>query len=124
MRGAIRINDTTYFSSRGQDAKQTLKKGIADLRSGIAILDQPSAFPREDILIAAYAKLSAAQSAMMQLETDSRDQVNDLSGAVESAEKVKARAPFEAKGYYNLQWMYAVRSDFDSAEKSTSWVSP
>ena len=54
---------------------------------------------------------------MMQLETDSRDQVNDLSGAVESAEKVKARAPFEAKGYYNLQWMYAVRSDFDSAER-------
>ena len=78
MLGAIRINDPTYFSRGGKDVKDTLKKGIADLNSGISILNQPGGFPREDILIAAYAKLSWGQSRMMQLEIDPRDRGNDL----------------------------------------------
>ena len=118
MLGAIRINDPTYFSRGGKDVKDTLKKGIADLNSGISILDQPGGFPREDILIAAYAKLSWGQSRMMQLEIDPRDRGNDLSGAVKNADKQKARSPFDASGYWSLQWMYAVRSDFESAERT------
>src|SRR5271166_2737400 len=54
---------------------------------------------------------------MAQIDGDLNKSASHLGDSLANAEKVKARAPFEAKIYMELQDRYVAREDFESAAK-------
>lgn len=114
--GAMLINES-YNISNLRKKRSMAARGVHWLLQGISIYDQPHGFPREQMLVVAYAKLSEAQTWLSQLDATGRELAELLVNSVANAERAKARAPFDANRYMALLSSHAARCDFNTAEK-------
>ncbi len=115
LQGTININKSIYSPKRRR--LKYLQLGIACMKSSIRLLDNEYAFPREDMLIKAYATLSDAELFITQFDIEPNERATQLTNSLANAEKVKARAPFEARTYMALGERYKARLDLKSAEE-------